>query len=116
MVEDAVELTTSQRDLIEETIRRHCTIRNWPMHAVNARTNHIHVIVTANRDPDDVMGQLKAWCSRALSDAAELTKPVAKEAGRRHWFTEGGGKEVIDNEEYLRNAIKYVLDGQLHEK
>ena len=75
----------------------HCTIRNWQLHAVNARTNHVHVVVTADRDPDEVMNQLKAWCSRKLSDAAGLTATVAaKKAGRRHWFTEGGDKEVID--------------------
>lgn len=112
MGEDAIELTIPQRQLVEETIRQHCTIRNWHLHAVNARTNHVHVVVTADRDPEDAMDQLKAWCSRKLSDDAGLTAPVAKKAGRRHWFTEGGDKELIEEEEYLRNAIKYVLEGQ----
>jgi REP element-mobilizing transposase RayT len=110
--EEPVELTKSQRVLIQETITKHCEIRNWPLHAVNARTNHVHVIVTADRDTDEVMNQLKAWCSRALSDAAGLQKPLAKKAGRRHWFTEGGDKQVIEDTEYLRNAIKYVVEGQ----
>src|SRR3954471_15527687 len=52
--EEPVELTTSQRALIEETITNHCTTRNWPIHAVNARTNHVHVIVTADREPAEV--------------------------------------------------------------
>jgi REP element-mobilizing transposase RayT len=112
MAEDALELTDSQRSIIEKTIRDHCTIRNWNLHAVNARTNHVHVVVTAAREPDEVMNQFKAWCSRKLSDAAGLAIQVAKKAGRRHWFTEDGDKQIIDNEEFLRNAIKYVLDGQ----
>jgi REP element-mobilizing transposase RayT len=112
MAEDAIELTISQRAIVEKTIHDHCTIRNWRLHAVNARTNHVHIIVTAGRDPDEVMNQLKAWCSRKLSDAAGLTTPVAKKAGRRHWFTEDGDKQRIDNEEFLRKAIKYVLEGQ----
>jgi REP element-mobilizing transposase RayT len=112
MSDDVVELTNSQRAIVEKTIRDHCTIRNWQLHSVNARTNHVHVVVTADRDPDDVMNQLKAWCSRKLSDAAGLTTQVAKKAGRRHWFTEDGDKQPIDNEEFLRNAIKYVLEGQ----
>ena len=58
------------------------------------------------------MSQLKAQCSRRLSDQAGLTMQVAIKAGLRRWFTEGGGNELIHDEEYLHNAIKYVLDGQ----
>ena len=112
MVESPVLLTEEQRALVEQTVRDHCRIRGWVLHAVNARTNHIHVVVTADRDPQDVMNQLKAWCSRKLSDAAGLVGTVAKKAGRRHWFTEGGNKELIDSEEYLNNAIHYVVEGQ----
>ncbi len=112
MAEDAVTLTPAQRAIVEDTIVAHCTIRRWHLHAVNARTTHVHVVVTADRDPDDVMDQFKAWCSRKLSDDAGLKVLVAVKAGRRHWFTEGGGKEEIYEEEYLRNAIRYVVEGQ----
>jgi REP element-mobilizing transposase RayT len=112
MVEEAVVLTPSQRAIIEQTIQAHCDIRKWQLHAANARTNHVHVVVTADRDPDEVMNQLKAWCSRKLSDAAGLKVSVAVKAGRRHWFTEGGDKEEIHDDEQLRNAIPYVIEGQ----
>ncbi len=109
MVEEPVTLTPEQRALVEKTIADHCRIRGWGLHAVGVRTNHVHVVVTAERDPDDVRDQFKAWCSRKLSDAAGLTALVAKKAGRRHWFTEGGDTEFIDSEEYLHNAIQYVM-------
>jgi REP element-mobilizing transposase RayT len=112
MIESAVVLNEDQRDLVEQTIRDHCRIRGWLLHAVNARTNHVHVVVTAERNAAEVMNQFKAWCSRKLSDAAGLVDKVAKKAGRRHWFTEGGDKQVIDDEEYLANAIRYVSEGQ----
>jgi hypothetical protein len=47
-----------------------------------------------------------------LSDAAGLVAKVSKKAGRRHWFTEGGNTELIDTEEYLHEAIGYVLERQ----
>ena len=112
MAEKAVGLDASQRAMVEQTIRDHCRIREWTLHAVNARSNHIHVVVTADRDADEVMRQFKAWCSRKLSDAAGLNEKVAVKAGRRRWFTEGGGNETIEDEEYLENAIRYVLEGQ----
>jgi REP element-mobilizing transposase RayT len=101
-------LSDQQRAIVERTIADHCAIRKWKLHAVNARTNHVHVVVTADRDPDDVRNRFKAWCSRKLSEAAGLRERVAKSAGRKHWFTEGGDAELIDNEEYLENAIRYV--------
>ena len=112
MAEAAVVLTDAQRALVEQTVRDHCRIRGWSLHAVNARSNHIHVVITANREPDEVMNQFKAWCSRKLSDAAGLVGTVAKKAGRRRWFTEGGDKELIDSEGYLDNAITYVSERQ----
>jgi REP element-mobilizing transposase RayT len=112
MAEEAVHFTVEQRSLIEQTILDHCRIRGWALHAVNVRSNHVHVVVSANRDASQVMDQFKAWCSRKLSDQAGLEKQVARKAGRRRWWTEGGSKKRIDSEEYLRNAIEYVLEKQ----
>ena len=112
MVEEPVLLTPAQRGLVEKTIADHCRIRGWTLHAVHARTNHVHVVVTADREHDIVRDQFKAWCSRKLSEAAGLSAPVATKAGRRHWFTEGGDHEIIGHEEYLANAIRYVQEGQ----
>jgi REP element-mobilizing transposase RayT len=112
MIEDAVVLTVSQRAIVERTIQVHCDIRKWKLHVVNARTNHVHVVVTADRDPKHVMNQFKAWCSRKLSDDAGLKVVVATNAGRRHWFTEGGDNDVLYDEEHLRNVIRYVSEGQ----
>jgi REP element-mobilizing transposase RayT len=112
LAEDPVILTPRQRAIIEQTIAEHCRIRNWTLHAVNARSNHVHVVVTATVDADEAMKQFKAWCSRKLSDDAGLTERVAARAGRRHWFTEGGDKEMIEDETYLENAILYVKDRQ----
>jgi REP element-mobilizing transposase RayT len=112
MAESAVVLTPDQRVIVEDTIRRHCQIRGWQLHAVNVRTNHVHVVVTGDRTADEMMNQFKAWCSRRLSDHAGLAQPVARKAGRRHWFTEHGSTKPIFDEAYLQNAAVYVLEGQ----
>lgn len=112
MAEAPVLLMPAQRSLVERTVGEHCRRRGWVLHAVRARTNHVHVVVTSDREPEAVRDQLKAWCSRKLSDSAGLVQTVAKKAGRRRWFTEGGDKELVDSEEYLTNAIRYVLEGQ----
>jgi hypothetical protein len=45
------------------------------LHAVNCRSNHVHVVVTANRDPDEVREQFKAWCTRRLKQGAGADSP-----------------------------------------
>src|SRR5688572_28029690 len=50
MADEAVCLNQPQRAIVEQTIRDHCTIRRWSLHAVNVRTNHVHVVAAADRE------------------------------------------------------------------
>jgi len=69
MTENAITLDDKQRGLIEETIADHCEIRKWTLHAVNCRTNHVHVVVTADERRIEVpREQFKAWGTRKLND------------------------------------------------
>src|ERR1043166_311132 len=68
MAEDACVLDTEQRRLVEKTIEDHCRIRKWKLHAVNCRTNHSHVVVTAPLEPKQARIQFKAWCTRRLKE------------------------------------------------
>jgi REP element-mobilizing transposase RayT len=112
MAGEMVVLSQEQRDAVEQAIRENCRIRGWTLHAVNVRSNHIHVVVTSDRDGDATRDQLKSSASRCLSDLAGLTVPVARKAGRKRWWTEGGDAEKICDERYLENAIRYVLELQ----
>jgi hypothetical protein len=110
MTDVAVILTREQRDLVEATIVKQCEIRGWVLHARNARTNHVHVVVSAALDGKEVRAQLKAWCSQALSKHAGLAGRSRN--GLRRWWTEKGDVEWIDDEEHLYNAIRYVTELQ----
>ena len=112
MAEPPVLLDPEQRSLSERTIREHAAVRRWTLHAVNVRSNHVHVVVTCDCPAERARDQFKLWTSRRLSERAGLTAPVAHKAGRRRWWTEGGDVELIWDEEYLENAIIYVLERQ----
>jgi hypothetical protein len=64
----------------------------------DGRRNHVHVVLTADRDPEVVRDQFKKWDWRKLSDAADLSGAVAKGTGRRHWFSERRDAEIVDTE------------------
>jgi REP element-mobilizing transposase RayT len=112
MAETAVVLNADQRTIVSQTIEEHGRIRGWILHAVNARSNHVHVVVTCTCTGEDARDQLKLWTSRRLSDQVGLRIRVAHKAGRRHWWTEGGDARPIWDERYLANAIEYVVNMQ----
>lgn len=97
-------LSNHERETVHDTIVDHCTIRGWTAHAVNVRTNHVHVVVSAKPDPDTVAKQFKAWCSRRLN---ALRNPPP-----RHWWTRGESTPYINSEAELADVMDYVLNRQ----
>ena len=114
MTEEPVLLEETQRQLVENTIRQHCTIRGWMLHAINVRSNHVHVVVSADTTPEQVMQQFKAWCSRRLSEQRDgpARSGNPSKNGRHRWWTEHGSTKWIIDEDYLQNAIRYVNERQ----
>jgi REP element-mobilizing transposase RayT len=72
-----VKLSARQRPVVESAIRETCTIRHWQLWTVNVRTNHVHVVVTANKKPDAVMRALKANATRAMKEAGVWTSELS---------------------------------------
>jgi len=117
MTEDACVLSAEQRKIVEATIAEHCRIRNWVLRAVNCRSNHLHVVVTAlGYHPNVVREQFKAWCTRRLKEHAQATdtNPTRQRGSpfRANWWAERGSKRYINDEASLESATHYVRDGQ----
>ncbi|QDU18921.1 transposase [Urbifossiella limnaea] len=105
LAEAPLVLDADQRRLVEQTIADHCAVRKWQLHAVNCRSNHVHVVVTARGRPiEQPREQFKSWCTRRLKAASEVV--------RERWWTERGWDEYIDDDRALAEVIAYVLDGQ----
>ncbi len=64
---DPVLLSDEMRSVVDAAIREHCRFAGWGMHALNVRTNHVHVVVeSAPKSPETTMNSLKSWATRAL--------------------------------------------------
>jgi len=112
MTEPALTLDVEQRRIVEDTIAEHCRIRGWQLHAVNARTQHVHVAVTApGRKPEDVMDQFKAWCTRRLKER-ERSRRSPKDKIRQNWWTQRGSKRWLNDTKSLEEMIQYALEEQ----
>jgi len=99
-------LTPEQRGVVAAEAERLSRFRQWQLWAVAARTNHVHVVVTAAHHSGDVVrDQLKANCTRVLRTDWPLfqDRPV---------WTTGGDWRCINSEDDLEHAIAYVNDAQ----
>ena len=98
-------LGAGQRKSVEVAIRETCEIRKWCLLALNVRTNHVHTVVSANRDSEQVLVALKANATRQLRQdrlwSSESSPWVRKGSKRNLW-----------NERSIAQAIDYVLNGQ----
>jgi REP element-mobilizing transposase RayT len=115
MTEEVCIFDNEQRHLVEKTITDHCRIRGWELHAVNCRTNHVHVVVTADRDPDTVREQFMAWCTTKLKKLQATRMGMTDKEPtrlRQNWWTEGGSGYFLNDPAGLEEAIRYVRDRQ----
>jgi hypothetical protein len=60
-------LCPDERTALEQTCCRHCDHRGWRLWDVNARTTHVHVIVSA-AGGRTICDQLKAICTGRLRE------------------------------------------------
>ena len=59
--EPPVYLDVAERSVVKAACERHSKIRGWHVHALNPRTNHVHILITASdTKPEIVRDQLKA--------------------------------------------------------
>jgi len=98
-------LNEAARRIMTQAVHDHCAIRDWLLHTVNVRSNHVHVVLTCDVTPDLAIEQFKSWGTRRLR-AAGLFRPET-----RIW-TAKGSKHYLWTHESLRRAILYVAEGQ----
>jgi len=98
-------LDAAARGIVDATIREVCVHRDWALTALNVRTNHLHVVLTAACGPEKVMGDFKAWCTRRLREHGLASKD------RRVW-TDGGSTRYLWTDDDRSAAVDYVVNGQ----
>jgi REP element-mobilizing transposase RayT len=103
--EEAFILDLNQRTSVEESIEETCNARGYVLHAVNARTNHLHAVVSAAVKPEAVINGFKSHATRKLIKDNLIVK------GTKVW-SRGGSRRYLWKDSDVTEAIDYVLYGQ----
>ena len=99
-------LDPDQRRVVEAEVLRHCQHRGWQLWACQARSNHVHVVVTAGPVSGRIVrDQLKANCTRGLREKWSAFRD-------RLVWTKGGDWQCLNTDESLAGAVEYVQDVQ----
>src|SRR5215471_13949178 len=100
-----VVLNSEQRRILEDAIRELCHQREYALHAVNVRSNHVHSVVTAPRKPEYVLNSFKSYATRKLRETNLLNESI------RPWARHGS-TPYLGTEGDVQAAIDYVINGQ----
>jgi REP element-mobilizing transposase RayT len=98
-------IESGARGVIEDTLAEVYTHRDWYLAKFNVRTNHLHVVVCGIERPEKMLGDLKAYCTRRLREAAIVAK------ARRVWTDSGSTRYLWDADD-LAAAVDYVENRQ----
>lgn len=95
----------TRRDLVLASLIARCHDRHWTLLAAHVRTNHVHIVVDAEADPERVMNDIKSYASRCHNQAH------LDERSRKRW-TRHGSTRWLGNPEHIAAAIRYVVAEQ----
>lgn len=104
MVAPPMNLDSAQRECVNQAIHGVCEYRGWKLWELSARSNHVHVVVSANSLPEPMMNSWKSWATRRLKEAGLLN---SEHVWARHEST-----RYLWDQASLDGAIRYVRDMQ----
>jgi alanyl-tRNA synthetase/REP element-mobilizing transposase RayT len=102
---DPFTLDAKARSIVERTIQEVAEHRAWRIHAVNVRTNHVHVVVTSDATAEQTMLDFKSYATRRLVEAGSAP------SGAKVWTRHGSTRYLWDVDD-AESACVYVRDGQ----
>lgn len=94
-----------QRNAAGDAIREACQFRAWSIHALNVRTNHVHVVLACFEPPEEAQRILKARVSRSFREHGWLAP------GAPLWARSGSQRRVA-SEDALHVVVDYVTNRQ----
>jgi len=98
-------LSDQMKAVVEASVRELCQRREFDLRAVNVRTNHVHVVVSAAQKPERVADGLKANATKSLRESGLISSDA------KVW-SRGRSRRYLWKPRHVGAAIEYTLNGQ----
>jgi REP element-mobilizing transposase RayT len=98
-------LDAVRRPIVLKAIQEVCAYRGWMLMAAHVRTEHVHVVVAADKAPEAGLSTFKAYSSRALNNLG------IDPSDRNRWVRHGSTRYLWGRNE-ITAAIHYVVSEQ----
>lgn len=105
MIQPAYVMSAPEREIVCKAFVELAKERGWQLWAVHVRSNHVHLVLSAEGDPDRMMSDLKGRASK------NLTLAGFDNAERKRWTRHGSTKHLF-HDEHVEAKIRYTLDEQ----
>ncbi|MGD9561523.1 MAG: transposase [Pyrinomonadaceae bacterium] len=105
MSSEAFLLNGRQRAVVESAIRNVCAHRIFGLSAIHVRTNHAHIVASAQAPPNLIMNAFKSNATRELREANLIG------TDQRVW-SRGGSTRYLWKPANVERAIDYTVNGQ----
>ena len=105
MKQPPIILNPEHRIVVESAVDEVCQNRGYELRAVNARTNHVHAVVSAQVKPEKIINALKAYSTRNLRQQNMFALDL------RVW-ARGKSRRYLWKPQNVLAAIDYTLYSQ----
>lgn len=105
MSETPYSLDESRRHIVLQAIVEVCRYRQWVLLAAHVRSNHVHCIIHAILQPEQIMNTIKSYASRHLNKAN-------LDGDRVNRWARHGSTRYLWKEAEVEAAIQYVVHEQ----
>lgn len=98
-------LDESRRRIVLQAIVEVCSYRQWVLLAAHVRSNHVHCVIHAILQPEQIMNTIKSYASRHLNKAN-------LDGDRVNRWTRHGSTRYLWKETEVEATIQYVVNEQ----
>jgi REP element-mobilizing transposase RayT len=96
-------LTADQRIFVQEAVEGICDRGGWEFIQTACGPDHVHVLLSSQREPKAIRRWLKRWLGEAMSTRRALPDGQS-------WWAKGGSTRSVWDEKYLRNVDEYLRE------
>lgn len=105
MAQPPYTLNVIERDIVCQALVELAKEKSWQLLAAHVRSNHVHLVIQADREAGRLMSDLKARASR------DLTRSGCADTARRRWTRHGSTKHLFHIDD-VAAKIRYTLNQQ----